>query len=221
MAPPSRQLTLAERCDFVREHTVVLPVPLVPEIAVHTASEVTPLWFVTERWLGERGVDVPFWSVPWAGGQALARYVLDHPETVRDLRVLDFACGGGLVAIAAAKAGAAWVAAVDVDPVAQAAATLNAEANGVSFDVACEDLVGNVLEGIDVVLAGDVWYEREPSLRFRAWFRTLVAAGVRVLTADPGRLHAPRKALELARYQVPTPLELESVAVRMAKVLEL
>jgi len=205
----------------VREHTAIVPVPLLPELVVHTASEVTPLWFATERWLDERGVDVPFWSVPWAGGQALARYVLDHPETVRDLRVLDFACGGGLVAIAAARAGAAWVAAVDVDPLAQAAAGLNAALNGVSFEVACDDLVGIPLEGIDVVLAGDVWYEQEPSARFRAWFRTLVAQGIRVLTADPGRLHAPRRALELARYEVPTPLELESVLVRTTRVLEL
>lgn len=212
---------LAERRAFVREHTALLPVPLVPELSVYTATAITPLWFVTERWLEERGVDVPFWSVPWAGGQALARFVLDHPAVVRDLRVLDFACGGGLVAMAAARSGAAWVGAVDVDPLAEAATQLNAEANGVALEVACDDLVGRELTDIDVILAGDVWYEREPSARFRTWFRALAAAGSRVLTADPGRLHVPRRATELARYRVPTPMDLESVPFRVARVLEL
>lgn len=221
MAPPSKLVSLEARRAFVREHTTPVRPPLVPEITVHTATEITPLWFCTERWLDQVGVDVPFWSAPWAGGQALARYVLDNPETVRDLRVLDFACGNGLVAIAAARAGAAWVAAVDIDPLAEAATLLNAEQNAVQLVVSCEDLVGRDLAGIDVVLAGDVWYEREPAGTFRAWFRTLVRQGVRVLSADPGRLHAPRAARELARYDVVTPMELESVVSRVTRVLEL
>ena len=208
-----------ERATFVREGTRLAPVPLVPELRIFTASAVTPLWFETARWLGDHDADVPFWCVPWAGGQALARYVLDHPEYVQNTRVLDFGTGCGLVAIAASRAKAAHVRAIDVDPIAAVAARLNAEANDVALDIEVADLVGQDLAGVDVVLAGDVWYEPEPSARFRRWFRRLAKNGVRVLTADPGRLHAPRRARELARYEVPTPFELESVDSRTTRVL--
>jgi predicted nicotinamide N-methyase len=209
-----------ELTAFVREQTRLAPVPLVPELSVYTASAVTPLWFATAQWLEDHDADVPFWSVPWAGGQALARYLLDHPETVRGKRVVDFACGGGLVGIAAARAGAI-VRAVDIDPLAAVATRLNAAANEVHLTIETADLVGGALAGVDVLVAGDVWYEPGPSARFRQWFRAVAATGVRVLSGDPGRLHVPRRVRELARYQVTTPLELESVTERTARVIEL
>ncbi len=220
MAPRTEE----ERATFVREQTTLAAVPLAPELSVYTATAVTPLWFATSQWLEDHQTEVPFWSVPWAGGQALARYLLDHPEAVAGQRVLDFACGSGLVGIAALRAGALRVRAADVDPLAATATRLNAEANGVSLaalEIVTADLVGSALDDVDVLLAGDVWYEREASARFRDWFRAQAAAGIRVLTGDPGRLHVPRRARELARYQVPTPFELESVGERTARVLQM
>ncbi len=211
-----------ERAAFVRAHTVLAAVPLTPEIVMHTATELTPLWQATETWLEERGLDVPFWCVPWAGGQALARWILDHHEIVRGLRVVDVGCGGGLVAIAAALAGAAQVTANDVDPLAEAASRLNAEQNGVSITTLLRDAVGNPLD-CDVVLAGDVWYEHRTAERFGSWFEALARRGIRVLTADPGRRYAPGspRAREIARFDVPTHVELESTASKLTRVLEL
>ncbi len=205
------------RRAFVLEHTRLASVPLVPELVVHRAESVTPVWFEIARALDDDDADVPFWCVPWAGGQALARYLLDHPETVRGARVLDFACGGGIVAMAALRAGA-QVRAVDVDPFARVTAHLNAAANGLTLAVTTEDMVGDALADVDVLLAGDVWYEPAPSARFRLWFRRL-AKRIPVLTADSGRPYAPRRARELARYEVPTPFELEARTVRTARVL--
>lgn len=210
---------LDDRIAFVRAHTTLAPVPLVPEVLLHTASEVTPLWRATEDWLAARGLDVPFWSVPWAGGQALARWVLDHPEVVRGRRVLDFGSGSGLVAIAAARAGAAVVRAVDVDPLAQAACVANARANALEIDAACSDLVGEDV-GEDLVLAGDVWYERAAAARFLPWLERLAGGGRRVITGDPSRAYAPPGRV-LGRYDVPTTLELESTPVRVTSILEL
>lgn len=206
-----------ERLAFVRAHTKLEPVPLAPELVILRTGDVTRVWFEIARLLDDDDADVPFWCVPWAGGQALARYVLDHPELVRGRRVLDFACGGGLVAIAAAKAGGD-VRACDIDPFAPVVTKLNAEANGVAIDVSTTDLVGDSLLDVDIVLAGDVWYEPAPSARFRRWFRKL-AERVPVLCADSGRPYAPRKVRELARYEVPTPFELEARHVRTARVL--
>ena len=210
--------TREERRAFVLEQTRLVPVPLVPELAVYTAPAVNPVWFETARWLGDDDADVPFWCVPWAGGQALARYLLDHPAVVRGANVLDFACGGGVVAIAAARAGAR-VSAVDIDPLACVATSLAAEANDVVIDVRTSDVVGDPLPGVDVVLAGDVWYEPGPSARFRRWFERLGRRGVTVLTSDAGRGYAPRRSRELARYDVPTPFDLEAMAVRSTRVL--
>jgi predicted nicotinamide N-methyase len=203
----------------VLEHARLAQVPLVPELRVCTAAGgVNRVWFETARWLDDDDAAVPFWCVPWAGGQALARYLLDHPDTVRGKRVLDFACGGGVIAVAAARAGAR-VTAVDIDPLACTATTIAAEANGVVLDVATTDLVGDPLRDVDVVLAGDVWYERAPSLRFRRWFDRLARRGHTVLTSDAGRGYAPRHAQELVRYDVPTPFDLEAAPVRTTRVL--
>jgi predicted nicotinamide N-methyase len=209
------------RAAFVRQHTVLADVPMVEGIRVHTATEVVPLWYATQSWLEHRGLNVPFWCVPWAGGQALARWILEHPEVVRGRRVLDFGTGSGLLAIAAAKAGAANVRAVDVDPFAIAACALNAAANEVALEVLCEDLVDREDIGADVVLAGDVWYELGPSARFARWLRALAAGGARVFTGDPGRAYAPSGTRELAVYDVPTSVDLESTASRTARVLEI
>lgn len=209
----------AENAAFVRSHTELRPVPLLPDVRIYTATEVVPIWRATETWLADRGIGIPFWCVPWAGGQALARWVLDHPETVAGKRTVDFGAGSGLVAIAAAKAGALSVRAVDVDPIAMAACILNAKENDVAIETTCADLVGSELDA-DVVLAGDVWYELGPSARFAGWFGALADRGIRVFTGDPGRHYVPSNAHPLATYEVPTPWELESAHSRSARVLE-
>ena len=214
------------RKAFVRTHTLLANVPLVPEIRLYTATDLTPLWRATQAWLGTLAVDrlraleVPFWCVPWAGGQALARWVLDRPETVRGLRVVDFGAGSGLVGIACARAGAASVRAIDVDPLAEAACLLNAEANDVGIDFTCEDVVDGVIDA-DILLAGDVWYEQAAAARFRPWLAGVVRSGVRVVTGDPCRAYVPDDLVELARLEVPTCADLESSTVRTTRVLEL
>lgn len=211
-----------KRRAFVLEHTRLAPVPFVPELRVYTAPAVNPVWFETARWLGDDNAPVPFWCVPWAGGQALARYLLDHPDTVREKRVLDFACGGGIVAVAAARAGA-HVLAVDIDPLACVATELAANANEVTIATKTSDLVGDRLPDIDIVLAGDVWYEPAPAARFRRWFERLARDGHVVITAEAGRGYGPGtrapRVRELARYDVPTPFDLESVSMRRARVI--
>jgi len=194
----------AMHADFVRANTVLTRVPLVPEVVMYTATAVTPLWHATEAWLGREGVDVPFWSVPWAGGQALARWVLDHAGDVRDKRVIDAGAGGGLVAIAAAKVGASVVA-IDVDPVACAACELNAAANDVTIETRCADACAIDLDA-DVVLAGDVWYERAFASRIERALRAARArdhrrSGPRVCA---GRSRGPRdlRSADAARSRV-------------------
>ncbi len=214
--------TEGERLDFIRAHTVLAEVPFVPEIRLYTATDVTPLWRATQAWLGTFGLEVPFWCVPWAGGQALARWVLDHPAAVRGLRIVDFGAGSGLVAIACALAGARSVRAIDVDPLAVAACRLNAEANGVVLDATCADVVGSDALALDadVLLAGDVWYERAPAARFGPWLSSLARSGVRVITGDPCRAYVPTDLHELARHDVPTCADLEATTVRLTRVLE-
>ena len=215
--------SLAERQTFVREHTALAEVPLVPEIRLYTATDMTPLWRATQAWLGTYGHDVPFWSVPGAGGQALARWVLDHPEAVRGLRVVDFGAGSGLVGIACALAGAGSVRAVDIDALAEAACLLNAEAKHVALAVTCADIVDREVATLDadILLAGDVWYERAAAARFAPWLAAVARAGVRVLTGDPARAYVPSAVVELARMDVPTCADLESTTTRLTRVLEL
>jgi predicted nicotinamide N-methyase len=198
------------RVTFVRAQTALTPPPLVPEIRLHLATEVTPLWRASEALLATNDVPPPYWAFAWPGGQALARYVLDCPATVRGRRVLDFAAGSGLVGIAAAHAQAVTVTAADIDAHAAAAIALNAAANRAAIDVVTEDLIGR-RSAWDVVLAGDVCYEQPMAERTLAWLRCLAAAGTEVLLGDPGRTYRPTDGLtELARYQVPTSLELET-----------
>jgi predicted nicotinamide N-methyase len=203
---------------FIRAETRLLPVPHAPEILLHVADEATELWQKTEEELGEIGLPPPFWAFAWAGGQALARYILDNPETVRGQRVLDFASGSGLVAVAAMKAGAAEVTACDIDPFAIAAIGLNARANGVRITPVEADLVGQD-GGWDAVLAGDICYERDLAARVVDWLLRLSRRGATVLIGDPGRSYLPKDRLEsLAVYQVPVTRTLEDADIKKTGV---
>jgi predicted nicotinamide N-methyase len=203
---------------FVRAETRLLPVPLCPEIRLHLAEESIPLWRKTEEELAAEGLPPPFWAFAWAGGQALARYVLDDPETVRGRRVLDLAAGSGLVGIAALKAGAAAVLCADLDPFAAAAARLNAEANGVALDVTTADLVGGEMDA-EVILAGDIAYERDTAARVFAWLFELHGQGRTVLVGDPGRSYLPKDRLEAVEsYEVPVTRELEDAEIKRTAV---
>ncbi|GAB4354996.1 MAG: methyltransferase [Oricola sp.] len=192
--------------------------PHVPEIALHLADEAHDLWHRTEEELQQIGIEPPFWAFAWAGGQGLARYLLDHPETVCGRRVLDFATGSGLVAIAAAKAGASHVAACDIDPFCETAVALNGALNGVAVDYLAGDLVGAPVEAA-VVLAGDVFFDRAMSAAVTPWFAALAASGVSVLVGDPGRAYLPRDRLSpLACYEVPVTRALEDAEVKRTSV---
>lgn len=206
---------------FVRRNTEIVSPPLLPEIRLHLATEVTPIWQATEDSLAAGAVPPPFWAFTWAGGQALARYLLDRPETVAGREVLDFASGSGLVAIAAAKAGATRVTAAEIDQFAAAAIAANALLNGIEIDVAQTDLLDRRPEDWAVVTAGDVCYEQPMAERSIAWLRRLARCGSHVLLGDPGRTYLPKSGLRvLARYQVPTTRELEDRELRDSIVCE-
>ncbi|MET0336819.1 MAG: methyltransferase [Caulobacter sp.] len=211
--------TLEGRRAFILENTRLQAPPHTPELALHLADEITPIWRMTEEALEEIGLPPPFWAFAWAGGQALARYVLDHPELVRGKTVVDFATGSGLVAIAARKAGAARVLAADIDVFCQAAVTLNAEANGVAVDFTDANLLDAAPPAAEVFLAGDVTYEKPMTDAVMAWLTQARAAGAKVLVGDPGRTYFPKSGLDkLAEYQVPTTRELEDLAVKKTSV---
>lgn len=199
---------------FIRAETLVAAPALVPEIRLHLASEILPIWQATEADLERRGLPPPYWAFAWPGGQALTRHLLDHRDLVAGKRVLDFAAGSGISAIGAALAGAAAVAAAEIDLFALAAIALNAELNGVEVSRIERDIVGAAGDW-DVVLAGDVCYERPMSERIARWFAALARAGKLVLMGDPGRSYLPAAGLsELGRYSVPTSLELEYCTLR-------
>jgi predicted nicotinamide N-methyase len=203
---------------FIRAETRLLPVPHTPELSLHVADEATELWQRTEEELGEIGLPPPFWAFAWAGGQALARYILDHPETVRGRRVLDFASGSGLVAIAAMKAGAAEVAACDIDSFAIAAIQMNAEANGVTITPTQDDPIGQD-RGWETVLAGDICYERDLATRVTDWLFGLSERGATVLIGDPGRSYLPKDRLErLEIYEIPVTRTLEDAEIKKTSV---
>lgn len=206
---------------FIRRNTVITVPPLVPEIRLHLATEITPIWQATEETLAHGGVPPPFWAFAWAGGQALARYLLDHPEEVAGRCALDFGAGSGLVAIAAAKAGAASVLAAEIDPFAAAAIAANAALNRVSLAVTTADVIDTADAGWQIVTAGDVCYEQPMADRVTAWLRSLARRRRCVLLGDPGRAYLPGEGLrERARYCVPTSRELEDRETRDAVVWE-
>lgn len=226
--------------QFVRANTELMAPPLVPEIDLHLASEVVPLWRKTEEELEAEGVPPPYWAFAWAGGQALARYILDHRETVAARSVLDFGTGSGLVAIAAAKSGARIVMAADVDGFAAAAIGLNCWANGIScmtrrqigdgawagrrgekIEIVTEDIIGRPCVW-DVILVGDMCYERPLAERLLEWLETCARHGAVVLLGDPGRTYFPKSGTtRLATYRVQTTRELEDREVRETSVYSL
>ncbi|MBV9245164.1 MAG: methyltransferase [Methylobacteriaceae bacterium] len=209
---------IANRAAFIRANTRLLPVPHAPEISLHVADDATELWQKTEEELGELGLPPPFWAFAWSGGQALARYVIDRPNLVRGRRVLDFASGSGLVAFAARLAGAAEVEANDIDAFALAAIGLNAQANGLSVRVVGEDLIGRD-EDWDVVLAADVFYERELASHVTEWLLALERRGACVLIGDPGRSYLPQnKLVAVARYEVPVTRSLEDADIKQSHI---
>ena len=217
----NRRTDVSVRTDperFILENTGILHPPHVPELRLHLASEAHELWLKTEEELEEIGLPPPFWALAWAGGQGLARYVLDHPESVCGKRVLDFASGSGLVAIAAAKAGAAKVLAADIDPWTETAIRLNAALNDVDISFTGLDLVGKPVEA-DVLLAGDVFYDRTFADLLVPWFLELTEKGVIVLVGDPGRAYLPKERLRAeATYQVPVTRALEDSEVKKTTV---
>jgi predicted nicotinamide N-methyase len=197
--------------DFVRANTVAMTPPLVPEIVLRLAAEVVPLWTKTEEELAQMGVPPPYWAFAWAGGQALARYILDNPDIVAGKRVLDIGSGSGLVGIAAAKAGAASVLAADIDAFALAAIALNAAANGVTLDITGEDRIGGPAP-FEIILVGDLFYERPLAERLLAWLTPLP---ILVLMGDPGRSYFPKSGIDKrAAYQVATTRDLEDREIR-------
>jgi predicted nicotinamide N-methyase len=190
----------------------------VPEIELHLAAEAHDLWLKTEEELAEIGLPPPFWAFAWAGGQALARYLLDHPETVRNKRVVDFATGSGLVAIAAHMAGARDVRGADIDPFSETAFRLNTALNGANLLFTTQNLIGDTLD-TDVLLAGDVFFDRELAQSLLPWFGHLAASGVTVLVGDPGRSYLPCEHLSLlATYEVPVSRALEDAEIKRTSV---
>jgi len=206
--------------DFVRANTLPGHAPLVPEITLNLASEITPIWQATEDWLKERNIEPPFWAFAWPGGQATARHILDHPETVAGKRVLDFAAGCGIAAIAASVAGAAKVEAAEIDPLAIAAIHANAAANDVTVHADTADVVGAPCRW-DVIMCGDVCYEAPMTGHILPWLRAM-ARTAEVWIADPGRAYLPGQGLTpFATYPVPTSLELEDRTERVVRLFRL
>jgi predicted nicotinamide N-methyase len=214
-------MTPEERRTFIVEHTTVATAPIVPEIALRTGGLSMPLWEAAALADQRPAVPPPYWAWAWAGGQALARHVLDHRDLVRGRSVADIGCGGGIVAIAAAMAGATIVSAIDLEVFAIEACRLNASANGVALEYEEADPIGTDA-GWEVVLVGDLWYERDLAARMAPWLHALAARGALVLTGDPGRAHLPAVGLaEVARYEVPTIVDLEDVTAKTVRVLRL
>lgn len=213
------EISAADPAQFIRDHTKLTPTPLVPEIRLHVASEMLPIWQMTEDEMQQAGLPPPFWAFAWAGGQALARYVLDNPELVAGKCVLDFGAGSGLAGIAAMLGGASRVEAAEIDQIAIIAIGLNARANHTTITALYGDIVGQPARDWDVVLAADVCYEGPASQRIMAWLGDLARAGVLVLMGDPGRTYFPKSGHEkLISYGVKTSTELEDTDLRNTSV---
>ncbi|MNH53313.1 Ribosomal protein L11 methyltransferase [compost metagenome] len=216
------RLTPANAPDFIAANTRLQTVPHAPEISLWLADEITPLWRLTEEELGAMGLPPPFWAFAWAGGQALARWLLDHPDQVAGKRVIDLATGSGLVAVAAMKAGAASVLAADIDPFCAAAVAANAQSNGVEIAFTDANLLDAPPPPIDLICAGDVFYEKPMAEAVMVWLKQAQANGTRVIVGDPGRTYFPRSGLTLlAEYTVPTTRELEDQEVKRSRVWSL
>jgi predicted nicotinamide N-methyase len=206
---------------FIRHWTQLATPPLVPEIRLHLADRVMPLWEALARDASEPELPPPYWAFAWAGGQALARYVLDHPDVVADRRVVDLATGSGLCAIAALRAGARVMLAIDIDPWAREAVALNASANGVHVPFSDADVLDDPPMDVEVVLAGDIGYEWALAVRGMAWLRRMSATGAVVLVGDPERHHLGHEGLiPVGVYEVPTTLDLEQAPSKRTTVFQ-
>jgi predicted nicotinamide N-methyase len=207
---------------FIAANTAPGHHPLVPEIRLSLASAITPIWHASEENLAAKGVEPPFWAFAWPGGAALARFLLDHPETVRAKDVLDIAAGSAIAAIAAGLSGAARVRAADIDTLALAAIARNAGLNGVEIEVIAGDPLAAPPPTADLILAGDVFYDREMAARIGPWLRAARDGGTEVLVADPGRAYLPKSGLQaIGSYAVPTVLDLEDREVRETVIYRL
>lgn len=215
-------MTPEDRARFVRANTEILSPPLVPEVKLHLAHEALPIWQKTEEELGEIGLPPPFWAFAWAGGQALARHVLDHPALVSGKSVIDLASGSGLVGIAALKAGAASVLAADIDAFSALAIAINADLNGITMAVTTDNLLAAPPPETDVVLVGDLFYEQSLAGRCYAWLEQAQARGADVLIGDPGRSYLPKDRLRaIAHYSVPVTRDLEDAEIKKTAVWRL
>jgi predicted nicotinamide N-methyase len=208
--------------DFVRANTELIAPPLVPEIRLYLAAESLPIWRKTEEELGQMNVPPPYWAFAWAGGQALARFLLDNPDQVAGRRVLDLGAGSGIASIAAMKAGAAHATGSDIDALALAAITLNAEANGVQVETTKADLLGAEPAVFDVVLVGDLFYERALAERVLTFVEAARQRGAEVLVGDPRRSYFPSDRFrQVALYSVPVTRELEDAEIKRSAVWRL
>ncbi len=208
--------------DFILANTRLLSPPLVPEIRLHLAEESLPIWRKTEEELGEMGLPPPYWAFAWAGGQALARYVLDNAAQLAGKCVIDIGAGSGLAAIAAAKVGARLVTAADIDALAVTAMGLNADANAVVITATDDDWLDGASPPGDIVLVGDLFYERQLAERVMVFVREKAAGGSLVLVGDPRRSYFPADAFAaVAHYEVPVTRELEDAEIKRAAVWQL
>lgn len=213
---------IIDRAKFIRENTTLMAPPLVPEVQLQLAHEAVPLWQKTEEELGEMGLPPPFWAFAWAGGQALARHVLDHPDLVKGKRVIDLASGSGLVGIAAMKAGAASVLAADIDAFSVEAIALNAETNGVSLEPTARNLLDQPAADCDVILVGDLFYEKDLASKVFGWLEDAESRGIVTLIGDPGRSYLPREKLKKrGEYKVQVTRDLEDAEVKLTSVWRL
>jgi len=205
--------------NFITQNSRPMSPAFLPEMDLFTADESLPLWTRAQEWIAAGDIPLPFWAFPWAGGQGLARFILDHPNIVIGRCVLDFGSGSGVVAIAAKKAGARRVIACDIDPFARTAIALNAELNRVDIEVPVADVMKDFPTGVDLVTAGDVFYERAPALMFMTWFREIRRDNIEIYVGDPGRHYVPKDELEeVASYTVPTSRELEDLDSRTTTI---
>jgi predicted nicotinamide N-methyase len=207
---------------FVLRHTRLRPVPGLDAVRLHLADDVLPLWHAVQLETGDPDAALPYWAFAWAGGLALCHYLGEHPEAVAGRRVVDLASGSGLCAIAAAQAGAAVVIGADIDTFAAAAIELNARANGLRVTVVRRDLLDEPPPPVDVILAGDCWYDRRLAERITPWLQQAVDRGIEVLLGDPGRRYLPvGNLVELATYDVRTTTELEDLDFKQGRVYAL
>ena len=213
---------IVDHAEFVRANTSILSPPLVHEVKLHLAHEALPIWQRTEDELGQIGLPPPFWAFAWAGGQALARYILDNPETVHDKRIIDIASGSGLVGIAAMMAGAASVLAADIDAFSVAAIAVNVELNQVRVDITIDNLLADPIADVDVILVGDLFYEKAVATQCLNWLDQAQAKGIDVLIGDPGRSYLPKdRLIKVAEYSVPVSRDLEDAEIKHTAVWRL